>query len=78
MTCNKSAMLKAILALGILSLVLYATLPGLRAWIISALPILLILVCPLSMLACMFGMRHASDSGQKCASKTEPPSQPNV
>lgn len=79
MTCNKSTMLKAAMALGILSLALYAALPGFRALITSVSPILLSLLCPLSMVFCMrHGMRQAETPEQGCKSNTAHPPKPNV
>lgn len=56
MTCNKSTMLKLALGMAALFLVIYAALPGFRTWLLSIAPLLLPLLCPLSMLFCMKGM----------------------
>lgn len=78
MTCNKSTMLKAALVLGILSIALYAALPGFRTLIVTFSPILLSLICPLTMLFCMLGMRQSAAQGQKCSSTADAPSKPNA
>jgi len=56
MACNKSTLLKAALVLGVLSLTAYAAFPAVRAGFSSFSPLLLSLLCPLSMLFCMKGM----------------------
>ncbi|MBI3146335.1 MAG: DUF2933 domain-containing protein [Pseudogulbenkiania sp.] len=56
MTCNKSTMLKLALGMAAIFLVTYAALPGFRTWLLSIAPLLLPLLCPLSMLFCMKGM----------------------
>lgn len=70
MTCNKSTMLKLALGMTALFLVIYAALPGFRTWLLSIAPLLLPLLCPLSMLFCMKGM---SKKPQESAAATGEP-----
>ncbi|MBI3144670.1 MAG: DUF2933 domain-containing protein [Pseudogulbenkiania sp.] len=64
MTCNKSTMLRTAIGFTIVLAVAYVLLPAFRSWIVSALPILLLLICPLSMLF-MSGMQRDSDTHGK-------------
>jgi len=58
--CNKSTLLKTGLALGVGLVLAYAALPGFRVWIAGIAPLLLSLLCPLSMLFCMrHGLKQA-------------------
>ncbi len=53
MNCNKQTMWKAGFGLLVAGGVAYAALPEFRAWILAVSPVLLLLLCPLSMLFCM-------------------------
>jgi len=76
MACNKSTLLKAALALGVLSLAAYAAFPAARAGFSSFSPLLLSLLCPLSMLFCMKGMAKQS-AAQPTTGPTDPASAAN-
>jgi hypothetical protein len=53
MKCTQQTMWK--IGIGVLLVVIvgFTVLPGVRAWILAASPLLLILLCPLSMIFCM-------------------------
>ncbi|MCW3480139.1 DUF2933 domain-containing protein [Neisseriaceae bacterium JH1-16] len=72
MACNKSTLLKAALALGVLSLAAYAAFPAVRAGFLSFSPLLLSLLCPLSMLICMKGMGKQSTPSPAALPTTGP------
>lgn len=66
MKCDSKTMLKTALGLGIALAVAYFTLPAAHAFILASVPILLVLVCPLSMLFMMKAMNgSAKDGGAK-------------
>lgn len=78
MACNKSTMLKLALGMAALFLVTYAALPAFRTWLLSIAPLLLPLLCPLSMLFCMKGMskkpqESATGTGEPNALAAFPP-----
>lgn len=68
MACNMNTMLKV--GAGILAAAgtAYVVLPGFRELIISLLPTLIFLLCPLSMLFCMKKMQ--GQNGQSCGSSS--------
>ena len=70
MTCNKSTMLKLALGMTAIFLVTYAALPGFRTWLLSIAPLLLPLLCPLSMLFCMKGMSKKSQEAAAAPGET--------
>ena len=78
MTCSKSTMLKTALGLGVLSLAAYAAFPAFRTGLLSIPPVLLSLLCPLSMLFCMWGMSKRSTTPSEPEPSTESPVQSNL
>ncbi len=60
MTCSKSTLLKTALIVGTGFLLAYAGIPGFRAWLSASVPLLISLICPLSMLFCVKGMAKQS------------------
>lgn len=76
MNCNAKTMLKVAAALGAPLALAYFALPGAQAFIVASAPILLALICPVSMLIMMFVMKDVN--GRKTDGKTgsanpEPP-----
>jgi hypothetical protein len=65
MICSKTTMIRTAIGLAVVSAVAYVALPAFRAWIVSALPILLLLICPLSMLFMMGGSHRDSNAAGK-------------
>lgn len=59
MRCNAKTMIKIGAALGIALALAYALVPGARALVLAAAPALLLLLCPISMIAMMAMMRPA-------------------
>lgn len=53
MTCAKQTMWKAGIGILLVAIVAFAALPEFRARILAASPLLLFLLCPLSMIFCM-------------------------
>ncbi len=73
MKCDSKMLLNTAAVLGIAVAVAYFTLPAAHAFILAAAPLLLVLVCPLSMLFMMKGMTASTkDAGGK-ADRTEAP-----
>lgn len=64
MICNAKTMLKVGLGMLVVAGMAYFALPEFRTWIVAAMPTLLFLLCPLSMLFCM-KMMHGQ-GGQSC------------
>jgi len=64
MTCNSRTMLTVGLALGLAGALAYFTIPAAQAFILASAPILVALICPISMLVMMFMMK-AKDGGKK-------------
>lgn len=70
MHCSIKTMAKLAAGLGVILAVAYFALPDARAWLLASAPVLLALVCPLSMLAMMFvmkGKNNAADGKDVCA-----------
>lgn len=75
MQCNARTMIKVAAVLGGILAVAYTALPQAREFVVASAPILLILVCPISMLAMMFTMRgKESGTGAACAREPQSPS----
>lgn len=68
MICSKQTMLKVAAALGAATLIAYVALPTFRPWLITALPFLLLALCPLAM---MFGTRPHDGVGQSPIKKED-------
>lgn len=64
MICSKSTMIRTAIGLAVVSAVAYVALPAFRTWVVSAWPILLVLICPLSMLF-MMGSHGSSNASGK-------------
>lgn len=60
MKCDSKTILKAAAGVGIALAIAYFTLPAARAFILAIAPIMLVLVCPLSMLFMMKAMNDGS------------------
>lgn len=68
MTCKKSTMIRLGIGAAIILVAAYALFPAFQAWIVTAAPVLPLLVCPLMMLFCMRGMHKdapATDNTQQ-------------
>lgn len=68
MTCDKSTMVRLGIGAGIILVAAYVLFPAFQVWIAANALILLLLLCPLSMLFCMRGMHKttpAADDAQK-------------
>lgn len=76
MHCSFKTMIKLTAGLGVILAVAYFALPEARAWLLASSPVLLALVCPLSMLVMMSMMKgkdnSAADSKEQCAKPGEP------
>lgn len=59
MHCNPKTMIKIAAALGGMLAAAYLALPGAREFVAASAPVLLALICPVSMLAMMFMMRKS-------------------
>lgn len=70
MICSKQTMLKVAAALGAAALIAYIALPAFRPWLMTALPFLLLALCPLAM---MFGTEQHEGSGQSTIKKEDAP-----
>lgn len=70
MNCSFKTMAKVAAGLGLIATAAYFALPGAQAWLVASAPILLALVCPISMLLMMFMMKGKGSAG---ASKAERP-----
>lgn len=57
MHCSLQTMAKLAAGLGAILAVGYFALPDARAWLLASTPVLLALVCPVSMIAMMFMMK---------------------
>lgn len=57
MHCSLKTMAKLAVGLGAILAVAYFALPDARAWLLASAPVLLALVCPLSMIVMMFMMK---------------------
>ncbi|HBX56037.1 DUF2933 domain-containing protein [Pseudomonas sp. UBA2684] len=67
MTCDKSTMVRLGIGAGIILLAAYVLFPAFQTWI-AANALILLLLCPLSMLFCIHGMHKgppAADDTQK-------------
>lgn len=71
MHCNAKTMIKTAAVLGSILAAAYLTFPEARALVAASAPVLLALICPISMVVMMVMMRKA-DGNRSCAS-TEPP-----
>lgn len=76
MHCSFKTMIKIAAGIGVVLAVAYFSLPDARAWLLASTPVLLALVCPLSMGAMMFMMKdkdsNATDSKNQCAKSGDP------
>jgi len=72
MHCNFKTMIKLTAALGVILAVAYFALPEARAWLLASTPILLALVCPVAMLAMMFGMKGKDNTTDSKEERAKP------
>jgi hypothetical protein len=72
MRCNSRTMLTVGLAMGLAAAIAYFTLPAAQAFILASAPVLLALICPISMLFMMKAM-HGSKKNQAVEPKPAPP-----
>lgn len=63
MNCNFKTMIKVAAGLGLILAAAYFALPAAQAWVLASAPVLLALVCPISMLLMMFMMKGKSNAG---------------
>ena len=75
MNCSAKTMLKVAAGLGLLAIAAYFTLPQFRAFIIGSLPLLLTLLCPLSMIFMMKSM-NSQQATKEAKPEPAPASQP--
>lgn len=59
MNCNVKTMLKLAAGLGFVLTVAYFALPGAQALVLASAPILVALICPLTMAGMMFTMKRS-------------------
>lgn len=78
MNCNTKTMLKTAGGLGLLATVAYFTLPAAQDFLVASAPILLLLICPLSMFFMMKSMnsmntktKDAGDASDKSMAAPE-------
>jgi hypothetical protein len=67
MSCNKSILFKAAIILVAALALAYVVVPSFRGWLLSVAPILISLLCPLSMLFCMRGMSKCANEKDNAA-----------
>lgn len=76
MHCSFKTMIKFAAGIGVVLAVAYFALPDARAWLLASAPVLLALVCPLSMGVMMFMMKgkdsNATDSKNQCTKSGDP------
>lgn len=72
MHCNAKTMIKVGLALAGLLAAAYVALPQARELVLASAPVLLALVCPISMVAMMFMMKDSGRQEKTCAKPEEP------
>ena len=79
MKCNLKTMVATAFALAVAAAVAYFFFPGAQAFILASAPLLLVLVCPVSMLLMMKAMT-GDKSGEVIGSadRTPPPADGNV
>ncbi len=65
MKCDTNTMIKAGLGLGVLLALAYVALPAAHAFILASAPLLLVLLCPLSMIFMMKSMNSCHKENDK-------------
>jgi hypothetical protein len=76
MKCNPKTMLSVALALGVAGFAANFAFPSAQAWLLASVPLLVALICPVSMLVMMWAMKGSGkesscdSSGQ--AARAEP------
>lgn len=74
MKCNSRTMLATALALGLATVVAYLALPAAKAFILASAPVLIALVCPVSMLFMMKTMNAGKkDQDSRTEERTSAP-----
>lgn len=71
MKCDTKTMLKVGAGVGAVLVIAYFALPAFRTWTVGSAPILLSLICPLSMLFMMKGMNSCNKESDTKARKPE-------
>lgn len=71
MKCNSKTMLSVGAALGLTALLAYFALPDARSLILANAPLLVALICPVSMLVMMWFMRGNKDQAGKTSGDSE-------
>lgn len=74
MRCNVKTMLRSAGALGLVAVIGYFAVPEARAFIVASAPVLIALICPVSMVAMMLMMNGSGskESESRQAAATEP------
>lgn len=72
MKCDSKMMLKTAAGLGIALAVAYFTLPAAQALILASAPVLLVLICPVTMLLMMRSMQVSKKDDEAKPDKTTP------
>lgn len=80
MKCNSKTMLSVALALGLAGVIAYFAFPAAQALIVASAPLLLALICPISMLVMMWAMKTPSkeQASERARESTRAASAPEV
>ena len=65
MKCSPKTMLSVALVLGLAGFAAYFAFPSAQAWILASAPLLVVLICPVSMLVMMWAMK-STGNGSSC------------
>ncbi len=74
MKCDTNTMLKTAAGLAVVAGVIYFTVPAAQAYVMASLPILIVLICPISMLIMMKMMRSNGADARDAPGKSNGPS----
>jgi len=75
MKCNAKTMLSVAAAMGVAALLAYLAFPEAKLFILANTPILIALICPVSMLIMMWSMRGHKDHSERTPADNQRPSQ---
>ena len=78
MTCNSRTMLTVGLALGLAGALAYFTIPAAQAFLLASAPLLVALICPISMLFMMKAMNNGSRKDQVAEPSEPKPAPPAI